>query len=82
MFLLLSPSADPNSPPPRSSLSQVYLHRYLHVRVSHKDPGEGFLCGTLHFPEGPLELAGLQRHRHGVSQTLVQSLLPHTFLTQ
>lgn len=67
LFTPLSLHAFPSSS--SSSRSQVHLHRYLYVRVSHKDPGEGFLCGALHLPEGPLELARLQRHRHGVSQT-------------
>lgn len=59
-----------------SPSSQVHLHRYLHVRVAHKDPGEGLLLGTLHLPEGPLELARLQRHRHGVSGTRLNVLKP------
>lgn len=54
----------PPHPPP---LPQVHIHRDLHLRVPHKDPGQGLLCGEVHFPAGPVELAGFQRHPHGVS---------------
>lgn len=52
---------------PSCLLHQVHIHRDLHLRVSNKDPGQGLLRGEVHLPAGPVELAGLQRHPHGVS---------------
>lgn len=47
--------------------AQVHVHWHLHVRVVDKNPGAGFLHRALHLPEGPVELAGFQRHCYGVS---------------
>lgn len=46
---------------------QVHIHRDLHLRVPHKDPGQGLLCGEVHFPPRSMELAGFQCYLHGVS---------------
>lgn len=46
---------------------QEHIHRDLHFRVPHQDPGPGLLHGQVYFPAGPLELAGFQCHPHGVS---------------
>lgn len=48
-------------------VSQVHIHGDLHLRVPHKDPGQGLLRGEVHFPAGPVELAGFQCYPHGVS---------------
>lgn len=60
-------------PPP-----QVHIHRDLHVRVPHKDPGQRLLRGEVHFPAGPVELAGFQRHPHGVSVLTCEITLSRT----
>lgn len=53
----------------RPSLSSIQIHFYWHlyVWVVDQNPGQGLLHRALHLPEGPLELAGLQRHCYGVS---------------
>lgn len=48
-------------------IHQVHIHRDLHLRVPYKDPGQGLLCGEVHFPAGPVELVGFQCYPHGVS---------------
>lgn len=52
---------------PHLFFCQVHIHRDLHLRVPYKDPGQGLLCGEVHFPAGPVELAGFQCYPHGVS---------------
>lgn len=52
------------------NIFQIYFHWYLHFRVGHKDIRERILHRAVHLLERSLELAGLQRHCHGVSSKI------------
>lgn len=65
--LRVSSSSLPTHPLLLITILQVHIHRDLHLRVPYKDPGQGLLRGEVHFPAGPVELAGFQRYPHGVS---------------
>lgn len=53
------------------NIFQVHFYCYLHFRVSYKDICQRILCRALLLFERSMELAGLHRHRHGVSSTLM-----------
>jgi len=63
----ISPCVSFNFLSPPYLVDQVHIHRDLHLWVPYKDPGQGLLCGEVHFPAGPVELAGFQCYTHGVS---------------
>lgn len=50
---------------------QVYIHWHLHIWVFNKDVGQRLLSRVLHISPRPLELAGFQCHRHGVSMMII-----------
>lgn len=52
---------------PPVNIFQIHVHRYLHVRVSYKDICKRILFSAVLLFEGSMELAGLHRHCHGVS---------------
>lgn len=67
IIISLCVSFPPYTPSLPHLVHQVHIHRDLHLRVPYKDPGQGLLCGEVHFPAGPVELAGFQCYPHGVS---------------
>lgn len=59
---------------PTMDLFQVYLHWYLHIRVSNKDISERFLYSAIHIFERSVELAGLHGDYDGVSTDIMSPL--------
>lgn len=53
------------------NIFQVYFHCHLHFWVSDKDICARILYSAVHLLERPMELAGLQRHSHGVSNDII-----------
>lgn len=49
------------------NIFQIHFYCYLHFRVSYKDICKRILCSAVFLFERSMELAGLHRHRHGVS---------------
>lgn len=49
------------------NIFQIHFYCYLHFRVSYKDICKRILCSAVLLFERSMELAGLHRHRHGVS---------------
>lgn len=56
---------------PSVNIFQIYFYCYLHFWVGDKDICERILCCAVHLPERSLELAGLHRHCHGVSNKII-----------
>lgn len=59
------------------NIFQIHVHRYLHVRVSYKDICKRILFSAVLLFEGSMELAGLHRHCHGVSNDVSGAFHSH-----